>query len=142
MPRSYDALTAEGALAEQLGTLTGSREQGFNAAEEALHRHPGERPALVWRAGESRRVLSYGELSDRTARMAAILHAHGVGPGAPVAVLLPKRPALLETLFAAWHLGAVVVPLFGSQSETYKQLLTPCPPCTPRCRLPSGNACS
>ncbi len=112
MPRSYDALTAEGALAEQLGTLTGSREQGFNAAEEALHRHPGERPALVWRAGESRRVLSYGELSDRTARMAAILHAHGVGPGAPVAVLLPKRPALLETLFAAWHLGAVVVPLF------------------------------
>ncbi|MEN4829194.1 amino acid adenylation domain-containing protein [Pseudomonas sp. P39-UII1] len=55
--------------------------------------------------------LSYGTLGQRVQRLAASLAAQGVGPGARVAVALPRSSALVESILATWWLGAAYVPL-------------------------------
>lgn len=112
MIRAHAELDGRTALAEQLAEFDGSVAAGFNATEEALLRHPSGRCALIWCRGAERRELSYGQVAEASAAMAAHLHARGVQAGTRVAVLLPKRPALLAALYGAWHLGATVVPLF------------------------------
>ncbi|MDV6263983.1 AMP-binding protein [Rhodococcoides yunnanense] len=56
--------------------------------------------------------LTYGELADRSRRLATVLADQGVGRGDRVPVLMGKRPELLVALLAIWRLGAVHVPLF------------------------------
>ncbi len=56
--------------------------------------------------------LTYGELAERSRRMATVLAEEGVERGDRVPVLMGKRPELLVTLLAIWRLGAVHVPLF------------------------------
>ncbi|MFF8727116.1 long-chain fatty acid--CoA ligase [Streptomyces sp. NPDC015171] len=65
------------------------------------------RPA-VRLAAES---LSYAELADGTARMAAVLRAHGVGPGDRVGLMLPNVPAFAVLYYGILRAGAVVVPV-------------------------------
>ncbi|GGR43301.1 fatty-acyl-CoA synthase [Actinoplanes ianthinogenes] len=67
---------------------------------------PG-RTALIF---EGRRV-SYAELHQRIARLAAALRSSGVRRGDRVAYLGPNHPSFVETMFATWALGAVFVPL-------------------------------
>ena len=57
------------------------------------------------------RTLTYGQLHDRSARLATALSHAGVGPGDRVAFLGENSPAFVETMFAAGALGAVLVPL-------------------------------
>ncbi|MFG1667769.1 AMP-binding protein [Streptomyces sp. Y7] len=75
--------------------------------------HPRQDTAfiLVDSALEVRR-LTFGELSDASRRLAAALHARGIGVGDRVGVLLSKRRELPVVLLALWRLGAVHVPLF------------------------------
>lgn len=56
-------------------------------------------------------ALTYGDLHQRTARLAHALRAAGVRRGDRVAYLGPNHPAYLETLFATGLLGGVFVPL-------------------------------
>ena len=63
--------------------------------------------ALV--CGEHR--LSYSELLDSSARLAAGLVARGIGAGDRVALLLGNRNEFVITLFAALRIGAIVVPI-------------------------------
>jgi long-chain acyl-CoA synthetase len=51
------------------------------------------------------------ELWDRVARLAGALAARGVGPGDPVALLLPNTPDFAVAFFAVAQLRAVAVPL-------------------------------
>jgi 3-oxocholest-4-en-26-oate---CoA ligase len=55
------------------------------------------------------RDYSYAEFEERSARLAAALADAGVGPGAKVACYLYNGAAYLETVFAAFKLGAVPV---------------------------------
>ncbi|WP_104992539.1 long-chain-fatty-acid--CoA ligase [Deinococcus sp. NW-56] len=57
------------------------------------------------------RELSYRELRESAERLAGHLAAQGVGKGDRVAVWLQNSPAWAIAAHAAWHLGAVVVPL-------------------------------
>ena len=66
-----------------------------------------DRPAVV--RGDER--VTYSELLDKTERLAAGLAASGIGPGDPVAVLLPNTAAFVTSFFAIGGLGATVVPL-------------------------------
>ncbi|MEU5580043.1 AMP-binding protein [Streptomyces huasconensis] len=79
-------------------------------------RHPREHAALVMARPEnesvSASVVTYGELSDRSRRLAASLAAQGIRPGDHVATLMGKSTELVVTLLAIWRLGAVNVPLF------------------------------
>jgi long-chain acyl-CoA synthetase len=77
---------------------------------DVIRRHAAARPDVVAvRHGE--RELSYRELDERSNRLAQALSAHGVGAGARVAYLDRSSPEVVELLFAASKLGAVLVPL-------------------------------
>jgi len=68
----------------------------------------GELPDAV-AISEPGRDWTYAEFEDRAARLAAVLAAAGVGPGDKVACYLYNGAAYLETVFAAFKLGAVPV---------------------------------
>lgn len=62
----------------------------------------------VWHYGRS---LSYRELQEQVGRLAGHLAAQGVQKGDRVALWMQNSPAWVVAAHAAWHLGAVVVPL-------------------------------
>src|SRR5262245_48708591 len=65
--------------------------------------HP-DRRALV----EGDRGLSYGEVGQRVAALAAWLRRHGVGHGDRIAILSENRLEYLELFLAAAWIGAIV----------------------------------
>jgi len=65
--------------------------------------------AAAIRLGES--VLSYAELDDRGARLAALLAEKGIGPGDRVGVMLPNVPDFPIAYYGVLRAGAVVVPM-------------------------------
>ena len=83
----------------------------------------GERPAIVTPA----RTLSYAELEERASRLAATLAAHGVTSGSKVGIFLYNRAEYLETIYAAFKLGAVPVNMnFRYRSEELASLIRIC----------------
>jgi acyl-CoA synthetase (AMP-forming)/AMP-acid ligase II len=56
-------------------------------------------------------ALSYAAMADRVAALAGGLQDRGVGPGDVVGLLSYNCPELLETIFAANHLGAIAMPI-------------------------------
>ncbi|WP_374344701.1 AMP-binding protein [Phenylobacterium sp.] len=56
-------------------------------------------------------AISYGELEDRTGRVAALLRARGVQTGDRVALQAPKSPQGVMVYLAALKIGAVFLPL-------------------------------
>ncbi|TDB82540.1 amino acid adenylation domain-containing protein [Micromonospora sp. KC721] len=55
--------------------------------------------------------LTYAQLHDRAGRVAALLAAHGVGPGGVVGVALPRSADLVVALVAVLRAGAAYLPL-------------------------------
>jgi long-chain acyl-CoA synthetase len=55
--------------------------------------------------------ISYRELWDQTRAYAGALRARGIGPGDPVAVLIPNVPDFPRVYYSILSLGAVVVPV-------------------------------
>jgi long-chain acyl-CoA synthetase len=77
---------------------------------DVIRRHAAGRPeAVALRHGE--RELTYSQLDERSNRLARALLAHGVGEGTRVAFLDRSSPEVVELLFAASKIGAVLVPL-------------------------------
>jgi fatty-acyl-CoA synthase len=70
-------------------------------------RRAPERVALRYR----QRAITYGEVCERSTRLAHALAGLGVGKGARVAYLGHNHPAFVESMFAAHMLGAIFVPL-------------------------------
>ncbi len=54
---------------------------------------------------------TFAEVAERTARIASVLRAHGIGRGDRVAYLGHNSALFAEVLFATARLGAVIVPL-------------------------------
>lgn len=75
--------------------------------------HPADDIAFtVIDADMSHTDLTYGELQEKSVRVASALAGLGVGPGDCVGVLMGKSADLVVALIAIWRLGAVHVPLF------------------------------
>ncbi|HEX4217511.1 MAG TPA: long-chain fatty acid--CoA ligase [Acidimicrobiales bacterium] len=74
--------------------------------EHHAHRAP-EKPCAVF--GDD--VVSYRDMVTRSATLAAGLHDRGVGVGDVVGLLSYNNIEFLATIFAASHLGAIVMPL-------------------------------
>jgi acyl-CoA synthetase (AMP-forming)/AMP-acid ligase II len=74
---------------------------------DSLRLQHGDRPALLSEAG----TLSFAHLADRANAVALGLARLGAGKGTRIGILMPNRSDWLATAFAAWKLGAVVVPL-------------------------------
>ncbi|MDE8669293.1 long-chain fatty acid--CoA ligase [Pseudarthrobacter sp. H3Y2-7] len=83
--------------------------ENFGIGSWLQRRRPksGSKAALI--SGD--RETSYGELADRSVRLASALRDRGVTKGARVAYLGDNHPSFLETLFACGQLGAIFVPL-------------------------------
>jgi 3-oxocholest-4-en-26-oate---CoA ligase len=77
----------------------------FGTVWEAIARALPDAVAI----SEPERDYSYAEFEERSARLAAALAAAGVGPGDKVACYQYNGAAYLETVFAAFKLGAVPV---------------------------------
>lgn len=76
-------------------------------------RHPVEQIAFRFlREDMSEQAVTFGELKNRSLRVAAALERHGIQPGDRVASLLGKGPDLPALALGIWRLGAVYVPLF------------------------------
>ncbi|HVE69646.1 MAG TPA: AMP-binding protein [Solirubrobacteraceae bacterium] len=71
---------------------------------------PGGRALLEVAADGERREWTFGEVSDRAARLAGTLAAHGVGRGDVVMTLAGNRPEWVLAMVACFRLGAVVLP--------------------------------
>lgn len=69
-------------------------------------REPG-RIALTYLGAK----VSYGQLWDRSAKVAGMLRARGVNEGDRVALLMKNSAAFIEIALAASHAGAVLVPI-------------------------------
>jgi fatty-acyl-CoA synthase len=69
--------------------------------------------------------LTYAQLNDRAARLAAVLTDRGVAGGDRVAYLGLNSPAFLVTMFATFRLGAIFVPvnfrLAGPELQAVRQ---------------------
>ena len=116
-PAEYADYFARYSVQDVIDRLDDHRDGKFNAYEACCGRHVregrGEVLALVHEGvdGEVNR-LSYAELDERSARLAAWMAARGLGEGDRIACMLPRSPELLVAVLAAWRLGAVYQPLF------------------------------
>jgi acyl-coenzyme A synthetase/AMP-(fatty) acid ligase len=63
----------------------------------------------IGRDGE-RREIAFGEVADRSARMAGALAARGVGRGEVVMTVVGNRPEWVYAMLACWRIGAVAQP--------------------------------
>jgi len=61
---------------------------------------------------------TYGEFAGLIDRMAVLLHhEYGIAPGGSIATLLINHPYTIAIYFAAWRLGARVVPINPGESD-------------------------
>ena len=83
----------------------------MNFARDVVDAADPERLALVAidRAGE-RSTHTFGQVSDRAARLAGALLASDVARGDVVMTLIGNRPEWVHAMVACWRIGAVVLP--------------------------------
>ena len=66
-------------------------------------------PWSSWPATARRREWSFGEVADRSARLAATLERHRVGRGDVVMTLIGNRPEWVLAMVACFRIGAVAL---------------------------------
>ena len=82
----------------------------MNFARDVVESAPPDDPALVELARDGRRrEWSFGEVADRSARLATSLERHGVERGDVVMTLIGSRPEWVLTMVACFRLGAVAL---------------------------------
>jgi len=91
----------------------------LNTSWLCLDRHVllgrGKEPALIHDSPvtRTRRVFSFAELRDRTARFAGALAALGVGRGDRVVIYMPMVPEAVVAMLACARIGAIHSVVFG-----------------------------
>jgi acyl-coenzyme A synthetase/AMP-(fatty) acid ligase len=82
-----------------------------NFAKDVVENADPARLALIAIARDGgRSEISFGEVADRSARVAGALAARGVRQGDVVMTLVGNRPEWVYAMVAAWRLGAVAQP--------------------------------
>ena len=83
----------------------------MNFAVDVVDSFPaGTRALLALGRDGSRAEISFGEVSDRSARLAGTLLARGAGRGAVVMTLIGNRPEWVYAMVACFRIGAVALP--------------------------------
>jgi acyl-coenzyme A synthetase/AMP-(fatty) acid ligase len=83
----------------------------MNFSRDVVDAAPAQRRALVELARDGgRREWTFGEVADRSARLAGTLAARGVARGDIVMTLIGNRPEWVLTMVACFRIGAVVLP--------------------------------
>lgn len=100
----------------------------LNYAENVFQNMSHAYPALIFRSErQAMREVSWQELHDKVASVAAALRQMGVGPGDRVAAYMPNIPETVIAFLACVSVGAIwssCSPDFGSQSviDRFKQI--------------------
>jgi acyl-coenzyme A synthetase/AMP-(fatty) acid ligase len=82
----------------------------MNFARDIVDKAPPDRPALLELARDgSRKEWSFGEVADRSARLAATFMARGVGRGDVVMTVIGNRPEWVLSMVACFRIGAVAL---------------------------------
>jgi len=79
----------------------------LNFAENLLRYRDGREAIVFWNEKGAQRRLTYRELADSVARVAAALRAHGIQPGDRVAGFMPNLPETVIAMLAATSIGAI-----------------------------------
>jgi acetyl-CoA synthetase len=83
-----------------------------------------QRPAILdVQSDGAVRIVTFGQLSDQSNRLANALRARGIRRGDRVGILLPQSPAVTIAHAAIYKLGAIAVPLallFGDDALAYR----------------------
>lgn len=92
---------------------------GLNIAYEAVDRHVanghGDQQAMRWLGKDgTRRILTYADLKEQTARFANALVAAGLKPGDRVYSLMGREPELYVAALGTLKAGMVFTPLFSA----------------------------
>jgi acetyl-CoA synthetase len=83
----------------------------MNFARDVVDAAPPDRVALVELSRDGRRrEWSFGEVADRSARLARSLQRRGVSKGDIVMTVIGNRPEWVLTMVACFRIGAVVLP--------------------------------
>jgi acetyl-CoA synthetase len=83
----------------------------MNFARDVVDAAPSERLALVSISTDgSRREIPFGEVADRSARLAGALSALGVERGDVVMTVIGNRPEWVLAIIACFRIGAVALP--------------------------------
>ena len=83
----------------------------MNFARDVVDAGDPGRPALVAVTREhERREISFGEVSERSARLAGALARRGVNRGDVVLTLMGNQPEWAYAMVACWRLGAAALP--------------------------------
>ena len=83
----------------------------MNFATEVVGAVTPSKTALVALSADgSRRELSFGEVSERAARLAGTLTEHGAARGSVVMTVIGNRAEWVETMVACFQIGAVALP--------------------------------
>jgi len=83
----------------------------MNFVRDVVEAAPPDRLALVELARDgARREHTFGEIADRSARLAGLLAARGVRRGDVVMTLIGSRPEWVEAMLACFRIGAVALP--------------------------------
>jgi acetyl-CoA synthetase len=83
----------------------------MNFSLDVVDRAPADRRALVEiNATGERREWSFGEVADKSARLAGTLSRHGVGRGEIVMTVIGNRPEWVLAMVACFRIGAVALP--------------------------------
>ena len=102
MGSGFEVAIPPGYVSSRVGSLR--RMPGWSFAEvwTAIAREVPDRPAVI--CGD--RTVTWADFDERASRLASHLAAAGVQPGDRVALDLTNVPEYLETLFAAFKIGA------------------------------------
>ncbi len=112
--RIRHAQTAHGIPPEQLRFPVAS----FGALLQEHVRVRPEKPFIVYYDEHNqRRQYTYREFAERVLRTVSLLRAYGIAPGMRVATAAHNHPDTIVQYFAAWTLGASVVPLNMSEDD-------------------------
>ena len=87
----------------------------FNALDRHVEAGRGDQVALYYDSPVTgtKRALTYSELLDETATLAAVLHDLGVAPGDRVLIYMPMIPEAIVAMLACARIGAVHSVVFG-----------------------------
>jgi acetyl-CoA synthetase len=100
---------ARAAAAQPRRARAGSRPVNF--ARDVVDAADPRRPALVAVAnGGERSEIAFGEVAERSARLAGALAERGIARGDAVLTLIGNRPEWVYAMVACWRLGAAALP--------------------------------
>ncbi len=103
----------------------------YNCLDRHVERGRGPQPALIYDSPvtNSKRTLSYAELTDEVATFGAVLQDLGVRKGDRVIVYMPMVPEAVIAMLACARIGAIHSVVFGGFAAA--ELATRIDDCTP-----------